>query len=84
MDAVSAFFILGMLPDLSVSSNFLLTVLGASASYIAVSAAMSTTRPNDKRGVAMNGSLGISFPFNVIVGIPLYLAVIHQVAGGGS
>ena len=54
---------------------FLATLL-ASASYIAAPAAIRNAIPEADIGLAMLMSLGITFPFNVIVGIPLYHALI--------
>jgi len=50
----------------------LLSVLTASASYIAVPAAMQVVLPEAKQGVYLPLSMGVAFPFNVIIGIPLY------------
>lgn len=54
----------------------LLIVLSASASYIAVPAAMRLALPEANPGVYLSMSLGVTFPFNLLVGIPLY----HQLA----
>lgn len=51
----------------------LLAVLGASASYIAVPAVMRNALPQANHGLSIAASLGITFPFNVLVGIPLYI-----------
>lgn len=53
-------------------SVLVLATLIASASYIAAPAAIRTAIPQANIGLAMLLSLGITFPFNVIVGIPLY------------
>ena len=53
----------------------LLTVLGASASYIAVPAAMRLALPEANPSIYLPMSLAITFPFNLLIGIPLY----HQV-----
>ncbi|MEO1081130.1 MAG: sodium-dependent bicarbonate transport family permease [Pseudomonadota bacterium] len=50
----------------------LLTVLGASASYIAVPAAMRLALPNANPGVYLTMALAVTFPFNIVVGIPLF------------
>ena len=47
----------------------------ASASYIAVPAAMKTALPEADPGLSIPMALGITFPFNLLVGIPLYHAV---------
>ncbi len=58
----------------------LMATLAASASYIAVPAAMSLALPKADSGVYLPLSLGVTFPFNIIVGIPLYLWVSQQLA----
>ena len=57
----------------------LFTVLCASASYIAVPAAMRLAVPEANPGLYIPMALGITFPFNIIVGLPLYLSVIQKV-----
>jgi hypothetical protein len=66
---------LAALLGFSVGGIMLLAVLGSSASYIAVPAAMKTALPEANHGVAIAASLAVTFPFNVLVGIPLYLAI---------
>jgi hypothetical protein len=55
-----------------VGTGTLIAVLTASASYIAVPAAMQIALPQAKEAIYLPLSLGIAFPFNVIIGIPLY------------
>jgi hypothetical protein len=50
----------------------LLTILGASASYIAVPAAMRLALPESNPSTYLPMSLAVTFPFNLLVGIPLY------------
>lgn len=57
---------------LSVGGATVLGVLCASASYIAAPAAVSIALPQANLSVALSASVGITFPFNLIVGIPLY------------
>ena len=57
---------------LDVGTGMLFTVLTASASYIAVPAAMRLALPEAKAAIYVPMSLAIPFPFNVIVGIPIY------------
>jgi len=64
---------------LSQGDAFLLCVLCASASYIAVPAAMQLAVPKAEPGLYMTMALAITFPFNIAVGIPLYLTVIRTV-----
>ena len=68
----------GMALGLPEGSVLVLSTLVASASYIAAPAAIRTAIPNANIGLAMLLSLGITFPFNVIVGIPLYHGVLGQ------
>ena len=46
--------------------------MAASASYIAAPAAMKIALPEANPTLSLTASLGITFPFNVLVGIPLY------------
>ena len=59
----------------------LLAILAASASYIAVPAAMRIALPKADPGIYLTMSLGITFPFNLLVGIPLYQAATASVLG---
>ena len=58
--------------NLSIGNSTLLMVLTASASYIAVPAVVKDAIPNANPAIYLGLSLGITFPFNIIVGIPLY------------
>ena len=57
---------------LSVGGATLLAVLGASASYIVVPAVMRAALPQASPAIYLTLALGITFPFNLVVGIPLY------------
>jgi len=59
---------------MSVGDATLFAVLAASASYIAVPAAMRMALPKADAGVYIPMSLAMTFPFNLVVGIPLYHA----------
>jgi hypothetical protein len=63
----------GMLAGLSPGGVGLMAVLGGSASYIAVPAAMRLALPQADAGVYVTLSLAVTFPFNILLGIPLYL-----------
>lgn len=67
-----------MLLGLSVGGSILLATLGGSASYIAVPAAMAVALPAANQSVPITASLTVTFPFNVLVGIPLYSALISE------
>ena len=71
-----------LLLGLSVGGATLMMVLAASASYIAVPAAMRVALPDANPSIALTLSLGVTFPFNLTLGIPTYLAVAQRVIGG--
>ncbi len=58
--------------DFSVGNSILLATLYASASYIAAPAAMRIAVPEANPALSIGASLGVTFPFNLIAGIPLY------------
>ncbi|MCR9154461.1 MAG: sodium-dependent bicarbonate transport family permease [Bacteroidetes bacterium] len=62
---------------ISLGNAFLLTILAASASYIAVPAAMRMAVPKANPGIYVPLSLGITFPINIIVGIPVYYMILQ-------
>lgn len=70
----------GLLVGMSVGGATVLAVLCASASYIAAPAAVRLALPEANPGITLTCSLGITFPFNLIVGIPLYLAIAEALA----
>ena len=72
----------GLALGLSTGSVALMMVLAASASYIAVPAAMRVALPEANPGIYLTLALGITFPFNLTLGIPLYLAVAQILTGG--
>lgn len=57
-------------------NQLLFAILGASASYIAVPAAMKQAVPEANPGLFLPMALGITFPINVIIGIPFYYSII--------
>lgn len=67
---------------LDVATATVLAVLAASASYIAAPAAIRMALPQADAGRYMTLSLGVTFPFNVIVGIPLYHRAAVILLGG--
>ncbi len=72
----------GLIVGLSPGGVTLLMVLSASASYIAVPAAMRVALPEANPSVYLTLSLGVTFPFNLTIGIPLYVALSQAVTGG--
>jgi len=71
----------GYLAGMSTGGATVLGVLCASASYIAAPAAVRLALPDAQPGVTLTTSLGITFPFNLVVGIPLYLVIAQALAG---
>ena len=63
--------------SMSQGDALLFAVLCASASYIAVPAAMRLTVPEANPSLYVSTALAVTFPFNIIVGIPLYMYVIN-------
>ncbi|MFN8249904.1 MAG: sodium-dependent bicarbonate transport family permease [Ferruginibacter sp.] len=60
------------------ANRFIFAMLAASASYIAVPAAMRLAAPKADPGLYIPMALGITFPFNITVGMPLYFLVINH------
>lgn len=65
----------GEITGLSLGGSVVLGVLAASASYIAAPAAVRLALPEASPGVYLTASLGITFPFNLIFGIPIMFAL---------
>ncbi len=70
----------GAMMSLSPGGAVLLGVLAASASYIAVPAAMRISIPEANPALSLSPALGVTFPFNVTVGIPLYYQMAQWLA----
>lgn len=73
--AAAAAYAIGLSPG----SAAILITLAASASYIAAPAAMRLALPAANPAIAITLSLGITFPFNLLLGIPLYIAVASRI-----
>jgi len=58
-------------------NRFIFSILAASASYIAVPAAMRMAAPKANPGLFVPMALGLTFPFNITIGMPLYFAIIQ-------
>ncbi|MBT8416338.1 MAG: sodium-dependent bicarbonate transport family permease [Silicimonas sp.] len=67
---------------LSPGGAALLMTLSASASYIAVPAAMRVALPEARPSIYLTLSLGVTFPFNLTIGIPIYTAIAGSIVGG--
>jgi hypothetical protein len=72
----------GWLVGLSVGGTTLLAVLAGSASYIAAPAAIRIAVPEANPSLSLTASLGVTFPFNIFVGIPIYFAIASKLHGG--
>jgi len=73
--------VLAKIGGLSVGDATLLAVLAASASYIAVPAAVRIAIPKAEPSIYIGLALAVTFPFNIVVGIPLYLAAAKILIG---
>ncbi|HEV7417106.1 MAG TPA: sodium-dependent bicarbonate transport family permease, partial [Tianweitania sediminis] len=73
--------LLGAMTGLGTPDAAALGILAASASYIAVPAAMRMALPEANSGTSLAMSLGVTFPFNVTFGIPLYIWFARSIAG---
>jgi hypothetical protein len=59
-----------------IGNRFIFAILSASASYIAVPAAMRLAAPRADPGLYIPMALGLTFPFNITVGMPIYYAIV--------
>lgn len=59
-----------------VGNRFIFAILAASASYIAVPAAMKIAAPKANPGLFLPMALAVTFPFNITFGMPIYLSII--------
>jgi hypothetical protein len=71
-----AFLSEGIITD--VANRFVFAVLAASASYIAVPAAMKISVPQSNPGLLLPMALAITFPINITIGMPLYFLIIQS------
>jgi hypothetical protein len=71
-----AFLSEGIITD--VANRFIFAVLAASASYIAVPAAMKISVPQSNPGLLLPMALAITFPINITLGMPLYFLIIQS------
>jgi hypothetical protein len=79
----AAGLLISRLLGLNQGDTLLFMVLCASASYIAVPAAMRMTVPQANPSLYISTALGLTFPFNVVVGIPLYMTVVQRLVPAG-
>ncbi len=71
---------LAILIGLSAGGTAVLMTLAASASYIAVPAALRLALPEANPAIPLTLSLGVTFPFNLLIGIPLYISIADRIA----
>jgi uncharacterized protein len=71
----------GTLAGLSVGGAGVFGTMVASASYIAAPAAVRVALPAAKPSLYLTASLGITFPFNLVLGIPLFFALAQRLGG---
>ena len=62
----------------NIGNRFIFAVLAASASYIAVPAAMRLAAPKAEPGLYIPMALGLTFPFNITIGMPIYFTIINH------
>ncbi len=72
---------LSYLLGLKAAEGFLFMMILASASYIAVPAALKTNLPEAKPSIYLSMSLGLTFPFNILLGMPVYWQLAQKVLG---
>ena len=72
---------IGKVTGLSVGGTAILATLAASASYIAAPAAVRIAIPEANPSYYLTASLGITFPFNLTIGLPLYLKWAEAIVG---
>ncbi len=70
----------GMALGLSTGGVALLATLAGSASYIAAPTAMRIAVPQANAALSITAALGVSFPFNLVIGIPLYIELARRLA----
>jgi uncharacterized protein len=70
----------GLALGLSTGGIALLATLAASASYIAAPTAMRIAVPEANAALSITAALGVTFPFNLLVGIPLYIALAQRIS----
>jgi hypothetical protein len=74
----SAIALLSKIVTDDVSSRFMFAILAASASYIAVPAAMKISVPKANPGLFLPMALAVSFPINITLGMPIYFMIVQM------
>ncbi len=74
----SIFALLSTLVTTDISNRLMFAVLAASASYIAVPAAMKIAVPKANPGLYLPMALAVTFPINITIGIPIYFSIVQH------
>jgi hypothetical protein len=61
-----------------ITNRFMFSILAASASYIAVPAAMKISVPKANPGLFLPMALAVTFPINITIGMPLYFLIVQN------
>ncbi|MGA9638252.1 sodium-dependent bicarbonate transport family permease [Flavobacterium sp.] len=72
------FAILSSMVTADIANRFIFAILAASASYIAVPAAMKITVPKANPGLFLPMALAVTFPINITIGMPIYFLIIQN------
>ncbi len=72
--------LVGQLLDLSQGGVTVMATLAASASYIAAPTAMRIAVPQANAALSITAALGVTFPFNIVIGIPLYFELARRLS----
>ncbi len=72
---------LGQIAGLSIAGSTVFAAMVSSGSYIAAPAAVRIALPKANPSLYLTASLGITFPFNIILGIPIYFIVAQWIGG---
>jgi len=72
------FAMLSSVVTIDITNRFVFAVLAASASYIAVPAAMKITVPKANPGLYLPMALAVTFPINITIGMPLYFQIVQH------
>ena len=70
---------MGYFSGLSIGGAMVLATMAASASYIAAPAAVKLSIPTANPSIYLTASLGITLPFNLTIGIPLYYQLVKWI-----
>lgn len=72
------FALLSSIVTSDITNRFMFAVLAASASYIAVPAAMKISAPKANPGLYLPMALAVTFPINITIGMPLYFIIVQN------